>query len=290
MNHFGFRQGRYMKIKGFTRFCALITSILAILIIQCSVWAGRYDHDLYATPLGLSGAILSPSPYTRRINEGSLLYSANFFDQSDLVSRNFDRGARHLASFSSGVDDQIEVALAQEFYTGSAEQRSRFYWSFKYQIPNDSIPIGISAVVPASRTDYFSVTASIGWKPFYVGIGGNYGGRELEENNLLANQEFGVAQFGGYRMRRVTSLTNGQPTRTEVRGFPDEFFAFAGGQVNLGNYVQWLYDYNGDVFSSGFRLNLDTSTFQIAYVSSGDYDTLFGRRQDNIIASAQYRF
>ena len=259
-------------------------------MIQFSAWAGRYDHDLYATPLGLSGAILSPSPYTRRINEGSLLYSANFFDQRDLVSRNFARGARHFASFSSGVDDQIEVALAQEFYTGSADQRSRFYWSFKYQIPNDSIPAAISAVVPASRTDYFSVTASIGWKPFYLGIGGNYGGRELQEDNLLANQEFGVAQFGGYRMRRTTSLSNGQPTRTEVKGFPDEFFAFAGGQVDLGNYVQWLYDYNGDVFSSGFRLNLDTSTFQITYVSSGDYDTLFGRRQDNIIASAQYRF
>jgi len=278
-----------MKINGLKGIHQFIP-ILGIILCLSPAWAGRYDHDLFATQLGLSGAIFSPSPYTRRLNEGALLYSGNFFDQMDQSTLMFDRGSRHFVSFSAGVQDQVEVALAQEFYTGSADQRSRFYWSIKYQIPSDSVPIGISAVFPGSRVDYFSLAASIGWKPFYLGVGGNYGGETLRENNLLAGREFGVAQFGGYRMRRVASNRNNQPNQLEVVGNPDEFFGFVGGQVSLGRHVQWLYDYDGDVFASGFRVSLDTSTFQIAYVSSGDYDTLFNRRQDNIIASAQYRF
>jgi hypothetical protein len=264
--------------------------ILGVLFINNPVSAGLYDLDLYATPLGLSGAIFSPSPYTRRLNEGSMLYSGNFFDQKDQSTLISDRASRHFVSFSAGIQDQIEVALSQEFFTGSADQRSRFYWSMKYQIPSDSIPIGISAIFPASRVDYFSVAASIGWKPFYFGVGGNYGGETLRETNLLAGREFGVAQFGGYRMRRIPSSQNSQPSQLEVIGSPDEFFGFVGGQVSLGRHVQWLYDYDGDVFASGFRVNMDTSTFQIAYLTAGDYDTLFNRKQDNIIASAQYRF
>jgi hypothetical protein len=249
-----------------------------------------FTNQVFSTQIGLSGAIFTPSPFTRPIEDASLYYSANFFQQKDSSTLAVDQGARHFTSLSGGVTDQIEVAVAQEFFTGAVERRDRLYWSLKYQIPSDSLPVAFSFILPSSRTDYFSMAASTGWRPFYMGIGGNYSGRPLNEAAILSGQPFGVASFGGYRMRRVLTNPEGQLNRQETVGNPDPFFAFIGGEVRLGNNVDWLYDYDGDVFASGLRLSLDTSTFQLAYITSGDYDKLFSRSQENIVASAQYRF
>ena len=262
-------------------------------LLLCMLWVhplSALPHDIFSTNLGLSGAIFTPSPFTRPIEDASLYYSANFFQQKDSSTLAVDQGARHFTALAGGVTDQIEVAVAQEFFTGAIERRDRLYWSMKYQIPSDSLPVAFSFILPSSRTDYLSLAASTGWRPFYMGIGGNYSGDPLKEEDVLSGRPFGVASFGGYRMRRVNTNPEGQLNRLETVGNPDPFFAFVGGEVRLGKNVDWLYDYDGDVFASGLRVSLDTSTFQLAYITSGDYDKLFSRSQENFVASAQYRF
>lgn len=91
-------------------------------------------------------------------------------------------------------------------------------------------------------------------------------------------------------MVRRLANRNAQQSRLEVVGRPDEIYFIAGGTVDLSKNFQWLYDFNGDIFSTGVRLSFDTLSFQVNWVSSGDYDTLFLRDQDNFSVSAQYRW
>lgn len=260
------------------------------LTFFCILLNRGFTDDLYSTIHGLTGAIMTPSPFSRRIEEGSGVYSVNFFEQRDPSTLIQERGAHHWLSFNAGVMRNMEFASGQEFYTGSAERRRRYFWNFKYSFPNDSLPAAISVVIPGSTHDYTSILATFGWKAFYAGVGTNVSGTQLTESRVLGQLPFGVAQFGGYRMMRRNATDDLRQNSLEVVGRPDEIYPVVGGQVNIGNSIQWLYDYNGDVFASGFRLTFDTSTFQIVWNSSGDYDRLLVRNQDNIMASAQYRF
>lgn len=264
--------------------------IFLALVVFSSCITNPFADDLYSTVHGLTGAIMTPSPFSRRLEEGAGVYSVNFFEQRDPSTLIQERGAHHWLSFNAGVFPNVEFASGQEFYTGSAERRRRYFWNLKYSFPNDSLPAAISLVIPGSTHDYTSILATFGWKAFYAGLGTNVSGTQLTEERVLGQLPFGVAQFGGYRMMRRNATTNFRQASLEVVGRPDEIYPVVGGQVNIGNNIQWLYDYNGDVFASGFRLTFDTSTFQIVWNSSGDYDRLFLRNQDNIIASAQYRF
>ena len=264
-------------------------TILSVLFFTIGV-TNIFADDLYSTMHGLTGAIMTPSPFSRRLEEGTGVYSVNFFEQRDPSTLIQERGAHHWLSFNAGVMRNVEFASGQEFFTGSANRRRRYFWNLKYSFPNDSLPAAISAIIPGSSHDYTSIIATFGWKAFYAGLGTNVSGTELTEPRVLGELPFGVAQFGGYRMVRRKATSGMQQNVLEVVGRPDEIYPVIGGQVNLGNNIQWLYDYNGDIFSSGFRLSFDTSTFQIVWNSSGDYDKLFLRNQDNITASAQYRF
>lgn len=246
--------------------------------------------DLFATRYGLTGAILTPSPFTREVEQGSLAYSLNFYDTTDQSTNIRDRAANHDISFSAGVLENVEFGITQQYFSGAAKLRNRTLYSLKLALPSDSIPMAFSFYTPGTRRDYSSALATFGWKSFYIGGGTNFGGRKLEQLSFIDMDSFGTSIFGGYRLRRVTANRNLQPNLTDIEGRPDEIFGFAGGQVPLGKNVQFLFDYNGDIFSSGIRLSLDTSTLQLSYVSSGDYDDLFGRKQDNVLASAQYRF
>jgi hypothetical protein len=248
------------------------------------------EEGLFSTQLGLTGAILTPSPFTKRIEESSLHYSVNFFEQLDRSTYEYDLSQRHLVSFSSGITDNIEAGALFEFFTGSMEEENRFYWNLKYQMPSATLPMAFSVIVPGSQTDYSSAMASVGWNSFYFGVGANFGGRKLEEVNLTTLNNFGSALFGGYRLRSVIDRQGVQPNQSVVEGEPDPIFAFAGGQIPVAPNLQFVYDFNGDIVASGFRLTMDTSTFQINWVSKGDYDTLWDRKQNNIIASAQYKF
>jgi hypothetical protein len=212
------------------------------------------------------------------------------FDERDSSTLQYELGARHIGAFNAGVTSNIECGAFFEYFTGSTARRERLYWTFKYGIETGAFPLALSFVVPSSKIDYSSALVSAGWNAFYFGIGTNYGGRKLEELSFTTVNNFGTAMFGGYRLRSVLANRNVQTSQSLVEGKPDPFFAFAGGQVPLGKNVHFLYDYNGDRFSSGFRFSIDASTFEVNYVSNGDYDTLFGRKQSNIIASAQYRF
>ncbi|PCJ18697.1 MAG: hypothetical protein COB02_09685 [Candidatus Cloacimonadota bacterium] len=266
------------------RFCYIFL-LLAIFLSH-----NFCDDDLFATRLGLTGSILTPSPFTREVEEGSLSYTLNTYDIKDQSTKVFDRASNHDISFSAGVMENVEFAITQQYFTGGAKLRNRTLYSLKLAIPSDSIPMAFSFVAPGTRRDYSSALATFGWKSFYIGGGTNFGGRRLTQLSFIDLDSFGTAAFGGYRLQRVLANRNLQPNLVDVEGRPDEVFGFAGGQVNLGKNVQFLFDYNGDIFASGFRLSLDTSTLQLSYVSTGDYDDLFGRKQDNLLASAQYRF
>jgi hypothetical protein len=220
----------------------------------------------------------------------SLGYNVNFYEELDTSTRVYDAGGQHYLSVSAGITQNIEAGAVHEFHTGSSTRRNRMYWTLKYQMPSDSFPAALSFVIPGSKKDYSTAMASFGWSAFYFGVGTNFGGRKLEELNLTTLNDFGTSLFGGYRLRSVLANRNVQANQTLVEGSADGVFGFAGGQVPLGQNINFVYDYNGDVFSGGFRLTLDTSTFHVGYVSEGDYDKLFGRRQNNVIAGMQYRF
>lgn len=247
-------------------------------------------EEIYSSQFGLSGSIFTPSPYVQKIDHNVLRYTVNIFDERDNSTLQYETGARHLAAFNASATSNIECGAFFEYYTGASARRERLHWTMKYNVDTGSFPLALSFVVPSSKIDYSSAMVSIGWNAFYFGIGSNYGGRKLEELNFTSVNDFGSASFGGYRLRSILAKRNVQTNQSLVEGKPDPFFAFAGGQVPLGKNVHFLYDYNGDIVASGFRFSLDASTFEINYVSNGDYDRLFGRRQSNIIASAQYRF
>jgi hypothetical protein len=61
-----------------------------------------------------------------------------------------------------------------------------------------------------------------------------------------------------------------------------------GGAVPLNDNLRFLYDFNGDKFSLGFRFNYqDTLYLNAAYVSDGDYENLPGtiahKQQNNFV-------
>ncbi|MCJ8347542.1 hypothetical protein MJH12_18540, partial [bacterium] len=203
------------------------------------------DDDLFASRYGLTGSILTPSPYTREVEEGSLAYTLNFYDAKDRSTNVMDSAANHDISFSAGVMENVEFAITQQYFSGSAKLRNRTLYSLKLALPSDSIPMAFSFVVPGSRRDYSSALATFGWKSFNIGGGTNFGGRKLEQLSFIDLDSFGTSIFGGYRLRRVKANRNLQPNLTDVEGQPDEIFGFAGGQVNLGKNVQFLFDYNG---------------------------------------------
>jgi len=248
------------------------------------------SEELFATNLGLTGSILTPSPYTRKIEESTISWYGYFFDERDSSTFRMENGAQHWLSLSAGITANIEAAFARESYTGSSNRRGRNYWSLKYQFPVETIPMAISAVVPGSNRDYTTLMMSFGWTRFHFGAGTTFGGRKLLETNVGTFNDYGTGLFGGYRLRSVLPNRNVLANQSLVEGEPEQFFGFAGGQVALGRNFQLLYDYNGDVVSGGFRLSLDTTTFQLNWVSESDYDRLFGRDTSNVVASAQYKF
>jgi len=266
-----------------------ISRIVIALLMGCLQLVCAYDQQ-YSSQYGLSGAIFTPSPYVYALEEGSSVYSINFYQKQDPSTFIQDRAARHLSFFGAGVSRNLEISFGQELFTGAEKRRRSYIFGAKYSMPNDSLPMSLSVINPTRSEDWASIIMSAGWRQFYFGIGTNVGGRELKEVDVLAGRDVGNAQYGGYRMFRRLANQNVQQSRLEVVGRPDEIYFIAGGTVDLSKNFQWLYDYNGDLFSTGLRLSFDTLSFQVNWVSSGDYDTLFLRDQDNFTVSAQYRW
>ncbi len=248
------------------------------------------EEDFFSVQTGLSGAIFTPSPHVRPIDESNLSWSGYFYEEKDPSTLKIENASQNFLSMGAGITDSIEVAYSRESYTGATSLRPRNWLSLKHRLPVESMPMAVSAIMSTSERDYSTVMFSMGWRSFYFGAGTNFGGRRLQEINVGTLNDYGTALFGGYRLRSTTQNRLVGANTSLVEGEPDSFFGFAGGSVSLGRNIDFLYDYNGDVVSGGIRLKIDTSAFQIQYVSESDYDRLYNRNQTGVIAGAQYRF
>ena len=215
---------------------------------------------------GGTGATLVPSPGVLEPGKTAIgvhiqtfdLYNVNDVKYTD--EDYFDT----TVSMAYGVENGLEVSFDKTF-----ANQDRFdiaepvYFNFKYQIPGN-VTLGGNFCTD-SQAGYHSAWVAAGVPVAWVGLGANFGASDFKFS-YNGYDRIKRAKFGGY---------NYQYDRG--KGYADPLFFMIGGAVPLNDHLRFLYDFNGDKFSLGFRFNYQNAFYlNAAYVSDGDYENLPG--------------
>ncbi|RCK81208.1 MAG: hypothetical protein OZSIB_2077 [Candidatus Ozemobacter sibiricus] len=215
---------------------------------------------------GTSGAMLVPSPGVLEPGKSAVavhvlpfdLYNVNdvrYTDQ-DYFDTSFKLSYGAFEGFEIGVDktfaNQDRYDIAEPVYLNA-----------KYQVPGN-ITFGGSFCTD-SQSGYHSVWVGAGVPVAWAAVGTNFGAGTYHFFYSGA-QKLKRAKFGGYNYKY-----------DRAEGYADPIFFLIGGAIPVSNSLHFLYDFNGDRFSLGFRFNYQRVLhLDAAYVSDGDYERLPG--------------
>ena len=214
---------------------------------------------------GGSGALLVPSPGVLEPGKTAVSVHAVPFDLYDISERRLEDASYFDTAFKLvyGLSDGVELGVDRTF-----TNQDRFdipeptYLNLKYQVPGN---VTIGGSFSAGDGGYSSAWVSAGVPVIWVGVGGNFG-PDSYKFYYNGYQRLARAKFGGY---------NYKYDRGE--GYADPIWFMVGGAIPMTDYTHFLYDFNGDRFSLGFRFNYQkVAFFDASYVSDGDYERLPG--------------
>lgn len=215
---------------------------------------------------GNTGAMLVPSPGVLEIGKTAVgvhvapfsLYSVN-----DTKFNDTDYFDSHIA-LCYGVFDGFELGIDKVY-----SNQDRFdipqpmYVNAKYQVPGN-ITVGGNFCTD-DQAGYHSMYVTAGVPALWVGVGANFGAEDFRFSYVGADK-VRKAKYGGYNYKY-----------DRATGYADPAFFLVGGAVPLSKAAHFVYDFNGDRFSLGFRLNYMRVVFlDAAYISDGDYERLPG--------------
>lgn len=215
---------------------------------------------------GGSGATLVPSPGVLEPGKTAVAVHAMPFNLYNV------NGAKYTdqdyfdttVSICYGVEDGAEVSFDKTF-----ANQDRFdiaepvYFNAKYQVPGN-VTLGGSFCTD-SDAGYHSVWVGAGVPVAWVAVGANFGASNFKFS-YNGYDQLKRAKFGGYNYQYDTA-----------EGWADPIFFLVGGAVPLNDNLRFLYDFNGDRFSLGFRFNYQNSLYlNASYIADGDYENLPG--------------
>lgn len=220
---------------------------------------------------GGTGAVLIPSPGILEPGKTAVGVHVQPFELRNINDATYtDRSYFDTTlNIAYGMDNGMEVSLDRTFSNQDRyDLEEPTYFNAKYQVPGN-ITLGSSLVV-AGR-GYHSAWIGAGVPVAWVAAGVNYGRDDYRfsftpthrgrERDKLAR-----AKYGGYNY-----------DYSKATGYADPLFFMVGGAVPVNDNLRFLYDFNGDKFSLGFRFNyLDSLYINASYISDGDYENLPG--------------
>lgn len=216
--------------------------------------------------MGGSGATLVPSPGVLEPGKTAVSVHAMTFDLfnvNEVKYRDQDYFDTTIC-IAYGVEDGAEVSFDKTFANQDRYDIAEpLYFNAKYQVPGN-VTIGGSFCTD-SGAGYSSVWVGAGVPVAWVAAGVNFGAGDYKFS-YNGYDRVKRAKFGGYNYDYNTA-----------KGYADPAFFLVGGAVPLNDNLRFLYDFNGDRFSLGFRFNYQNSLYlNAAYVSDGDYENLPG--------------
>lgn len=215
---------------------------------------------------GLSGSILVPSPGVLKVNKGALSVHTMPFDLYDVNDNKYTDELYYQTNVKLvfGAFEGFEIGIDKDF---ANQQRfdvpEPVFVNMKYQVPG-VVTLGGNFCTD-SEGGYHSVWVGAGVPAVWVGAGVNFGAREFRFS-YNGYDKLARAKLGGYNY-----------DYNKAEGYADPAFFFVGGTVPMTANSAFVYDFNGDRFSLGLRLNYQKIVFfDAAFVSDGDYERLPG--------------
>ncbi|GAB4270389.1 MAG: hypothetical protein Kow0029_07100 [Candidatus Rifleibacteriota bacterium] len=226
---------------------------------------------------GGSGATLVPSPGILEPGKSSVSIHAMTFDLYNVngVKYKDQDYFDTTVCIAYGVEDGAEVSFDKTFANQDRYDIAEpLYFNAKYQVPGN-VTIGGSFCTD-SNAGYHSVWIGAGVPVAWVAVGANFGASNYKFS-YNGYDRLKRAKFGGYNYHYDTA-----------EGYADPVFFLVGGAVPLNDNLRFVYDFNGDRFSLGFRFNYQNSLYlDASYVSDGDYENLPGaiahKRMNNFV-------
>ena len=222
---------------------------------------------------GNTGSLLIPSPGVLEPNKTAVSIHALAFDLYDVNdvkykdSNYFDTSAKLTYGAMEGLEFGIDKIFSNQDRFDVLEP---LYVNAKYQVPGN-VTVGGNF---STDSGYHSLYVTAGVLAVWVGAGVNFG---PEKFHFYYNgwDKLRRAKFGGYNY-----------DYTKAEGYADPAFFMVGGAVPITKSMHFLYDFNGDKFSLGFRLNYQRIVyFDASYISDGDYERLPGAISHKVMSN-----
>ncbi len=215
---------------------------------------------------GNSGAMLVPSPGVLEPGKSAVAVHAIPFDLYNVNDAKFNDQDYFDSSLklSYGAFEGFEIGVDKTFANQDRYDIAEpVYINAKYQVPGN-ITFGGSFCTD-SQSGYHSVWVGAGVPVAWAAVGTNFGAGTYRFT-YSGSQKLKRAKFGGYNYKY-----------DRAEGYADPVFFLIGGAIPMSNSLHFLYDFNGDRFSLGFRFNYQhVLHLDAAYVSDGDYERLPG--------------
>ncbi len=227
--------------------------------------------------MGGTGATLVPSPGVLEPGKTAVAVHAMTFDLYNINEVKY-KDADYFdttVSIAYGVEDGAEVSFDKTFANQDRYDISEpLYFNAKYQVPGN-ITLGASFCTD-NQAGYHSAWIGAGVPVAWVAVGANFGASNYRFY-YNGHDRIKKAKFGGYNYEY-----------DKAEGWADPIFFLVGGAVPVNDNLRFLYDFNGDRFSLGFRFNYQNALYlNAAYVSDGDYESLPGaishKRANNFV-------
>ncbi|MFC1742702.1 hypothetical protein ACFL35_01815 [Candidatus Riflebacteria bacterium] len=227
---------------------------------------------------GQTGALLTPSPIT--LEQGKHQGAFHFwpYQRVNLNGQKIEELAELSFKYNYGVLENFEVGIEKSYTQDSQVPERGLCLSAKYSFPK----ISISAGLLSEQSAYTHIYLVAGEKYAYIG-GGMTTGPDYRFS-LRRPQKFKYGRFGGYDYNKF-----------QGSGHPDDFFVFLGGEFSVTEWVDFVYDFDGNRFGSGLRFNWkDMYYADLFFISDGDYNDLppgiTRRDQRNLILGIGAKF
>ncbi|MBI3039413.1 hypothetical protein HYY75_10265 [bacterium] len=215
---------------------------------------------------GNSGALLVPSPGVMEPGKSAVAVHAIPFELYDINDRQFpdDNYFDTSVKLVYGVFEGFELGIDKTF---TNQDRYNIpeptYVNAKYQVPGN-ITLGGSFCTDAG-SGYSSAWVSAGVPVIWGGVGTNFGTGNFKFT-YNGWDKLARGKYGGYNYKY-----------DRAEGWADPLFFMVGGLIPITNYTNFMYDFNGDRFSLGFRFSYQKIVhFDASYISDGDYERLPG--------------
>ncbi|HOY67455.1 MAG TPA: hypothetical protein PLP29_11230 [Candidatus Ozemobacteraceae bacterium] len=215
---------------------------------------------------GSTGAQLVPSPGVLEPGKSAVGVHVLPFDLKGINDESVGEESYMDTSLALtyGVMDGFEFGIDKSFGNQDTyDVNEPVFVNMKYQVPGN-LTLGGSFCTD-SQGAYHSVWVNAGVPVAWVGVGANFGPGEYHFS-YNGWDKIKRAKYGGYNY----DYNSG-------KGYADPVFFMVGGAVPISDAAHFIYDFNGDRFSLGFRFNYQKIVyFDASYISDGDYERLPG--------------